>query len=116
MTDIRRISGGTGTYYGGDFHGFRRDADGLLYYNRADLSSNSTTINLTDGSVLDDDVTTNIDLMSSTFPSGRNNLGKRTGVTYEQWIIDSNNLYFYINSDGFLVARMNQTYTYTGAV
>jgi|APCry1669189369_1035219.scaffolds.fasta_scaffold55421_2 hypothetical protein len=115
MTDIRRISGGAGTYYGGDFHGFRRDADGLLYYNRADLTDSSVTVNLTDGSVLDDDLITTVDLMSNNY-GGRNDMGKRAGVTYEQWLIDSNNIYFYINSNGFLVARLNQTYTYTGAV
>jgi len=116
MADIRRVGTGASTYVGGDFHGFRRDDDGLLYYNRVDLSNSNASVNLTDGSVLDDDTTTSVDLNNSSFGGGRNNMGKRKGVTYEQWLIDSNQVYFYVNSDGFLVARMNQSYTYTGPV
>lgn len=98
--------GGSGTYAGGAFHGFRRDDEGKLYYNKAVLSQRGVTVNLTDGSVFDD--------ADDAGYGGRNDVARKTGETYEQWVIDSDQMVFYINDDGFLVVRLNEPYTYTG--
>jgi hypothetical protein len=101
--------GGSGgaTYGGGAFHGFRKDAEGKLYYNKVSLSQRGASVNLTDGSVLDDP--------TDAGEGGRNDAVKKTGETYDQWFIDSLQMNFYINDDGFLVAKINEPYTYTGA-
>lgn len=99
-------SGGSGVYSGGAFHGFRRDDEGKLLYNKVVLSQRGVAVNLTDGSVFDD--------ASDAGEGGRNDVARKSGETYEQWIIDSDQMNFYINNDGFLVIRLNESYTYTG--
>ena len=100
MTDIRRISTGGGGGYGGEtFHGLRRDADGLLYYNKVKLTTPGAVINLTDGSVLDD--------ADDSGSGGRNDASKKPGETYDEWTIDIDRMNMYVNDDGFLVVRVN---------
>lgn len=110
ITNARLIadgsSGGGGSYSGGAFHGFFRDSEGKLIYTKESLTSGSSEINLTDGSVLDD----GIDFTAG----GRNDADRKDGENYDQWLLDSNELVFYLNDNGFLVARINETYTYTG--
>jgi hypothetical protein len=100
MTEIRRISSGGGGGYGGEtFHGLRRDDDGLLYYNKVKLSTPGVTVNLTDGSITDDTA-------NSEVPAD--------GETYDQWLVDIDRMNMYINDDGFLVLKLNETFTYAG--
>lgn len=99
-------SGGGGTYSGGAFHGFFRDSEGKLIYTKRSLADPATTVELTDGSVLDD----GIDFTAG----GRNDADRKPGENYDQWLLDSTELNFYINDDGFLVASLNEPYTYTG--
>ena len=111
ITNARQIADGTGSgggasYSGGAFHGFFRDAEGKLIYTKESLTDGSTQIELTDGSVLDDGV----DFTAG----GRNDADRKAGENYDQWLLDSNELNFYLNDEGFLVARINAPYTYTG--
>lgn len=99
-------SGGSGTYSGGAFHGFARDSEGKLIWTKISLFDPTAEINLTDGSVLDDGV----DFTAG----GRNDADRKDGENYDQWLIDSLQLNFYINDDGFLVASINEPYTYAG--
>lgn len=99
-------SGGGGTYSGGAFHGFFRDSEGKLIYTKESLLDPTAEINLTDGSVLDD----NTDFTAG----GRNDADRKTGENYDQWLIDSLQMNFYLNDTGFLVANINESYTYTG--
>jgi len=99
--------GGGGTYAGQSFHGFRRDDDGLLYYTKVSLNTRGVTVNLTDGSVLDDPT----DMEAGS----RNDANRKQGETYDQWLLDSRQLDFYINDDGFLVAAVGETVVYNGA-
>lgn len=98
--------GGGGTYAGQAFHGFSRDADGLLTYTKESLATRGTTVRLTDGSVFDDPT----DLTAGS----RNDATKKAGETYDQWLLDSTQLDFYINDDGFLVAAIGENVTYNG--
>jgi len=100
MAEIRRISSGGASGYGGEtFHGLRLDDDGLLYYNRVRLRTPGVAINLTDGSVTED--TPNSEVPAE-------------GETYNQWLIDIEKMNIYINDNGFLVIRLNEAYTHTG--
>jgi len=99
--------GGSGTYSGGSFHGFFRDSTGKLIWTKESLNDTTAEINLTDGSVLDDG--------TDFTAGGRNDANRKDGETYDQWLIDSTQLNFYINDDGFLVAVINEPYTYGGA-
>lgn len=107
MAEIRRISSGGGAGYGGEtFHGLRRDEDGLLYYKRQRLNATGATIDLTDGSVLDD--------ADDAGPGGRNDAARKPGEVYDQWLIDIDRMNIYINDAGFLVLRLNESYTHAG--
>ena len=100
MTEIRRISSGSGGgYFGETFHVLRRDNGGVLYYNKVKLNTAGATVNLTDGSVTDD-------TPNSEVPAD--------GETYDQWLVDIDRMNIYINNDGFLVLRLNETYTHAG--
>lgn len=100
MAEIRRISSGGASGYGGEtFHGLRTDDDGLLYYNHVKLATPGVTVNLTDGSVTDD--TANFEVPAE-------------GETYKQWLIDIEKMNIYINDNGFLVVRLNEAYTHNG--
>lgn len=98
--------GGGGSYSGGAFHGFFRDDEGKLVYTKKSLADPATSVSLTDGSVLDDGV----DFTAG----GRNDADRKKGENYDQWLLDSVDLNFYLNDDGFLVASINEPYTYTG--
>ena len=97
---------GAGAYSGGAFHGLRRDDEGKLIYNKVGLNDRGATINLTDGSVFDDPT----DLTAGS----RNDADRKPGEVYDQWLIDSLYMDLYINDDGFLVASINEPYTYNG--
>lgn len=100
--------GGSGgaTYGGGAFHGFRRDDEGKLIYSKINLSQRGAVVNLTDGSVLDDP--------TDAGNGGRNDAERKPGENYDQWFVDTLQMNFYINDDGFLVAIVNEPFTYTG--
>jgi len=100
------VASGGGTYSGGAFHGFFRDSEGKLVYTKESLADPATSISLTDGSVLDDGV----DFTAG----GRNDADRKEGETYDQWLIDSIEIDFYINDDGFLVASVNEPSSYSG--
>ena len=99
-------AGAAGGYTGGAFHGFFVDSEGKLIYDKVNLSDNDAVITLTDGSVFDDPVD---------FTKGsRNDADRKAGEFYDQWVIDSLALNFYLNDNGFLVAVINEPYTYSG--
>jgi len=98
--------GGGGTYAGQAFHGFFRDSEGKLIWTKTSLYDGNARIELTDGSRLDDAV----DFTAG----GRNDADRKDGENYDQWLIDSLQLNFYIDNLGFLVATVNEPYTYAG--
>ena len=97
--------GGSGTYSGGSFHGFFRDSEGKLIWTKESLNDTSTRIELTDGSVLDDG--------TDFTAGGRNDSIRKDGESYDQWLIDSTQLNFYLDDNGFLVASINEPYSYS---
>ena len=98
--------GGSGTYSSGSFHGFFRDSEGKLIYTKESLNDKNTRIELTDGSVLDDG--------TDFTAGGRNDADRKQGENYDQWLLDSAQLSFVIDDNGFLVAELNEGTSYTG--
>jgi hypothetical protein len=98
--------GGSSNYSGGSFHGFTRDSEGKLVYTKKSLQDRTTRIELTDGSVLDDG--------TDFTAGGRNDADRKDGENYDQWLLDSTQLSFYIDDQGFLVAEVNEGTSYNG--
>lgn len=95
---INGAGSGASGYTAKAFHGFIRDSEGRLIYDKVVMSTNAR-IYLTDGTTFDDTP---------------NDTEKNPGETYDQWLLDSDQVNFYIDDDGFLVARVFESYTYSG--
>jgi hypothetical protein len=93
------------------FYGLRRTAEGSLYFARINqLSNDSLTIN-NPGDPLEnfDEFEVGID-----FYEGRNANHEIVfeNLKYEQYRWDNRSLFYYVNENGELVVRINQSYTY----
>jgi hypothetical protein len=93
------------------FYGLRRTAEGSLYFARINqLSNESLTIN-NPGDPLEnfDEFEVGID-----FYEGRNANHEIVfeNLKYEQYRWDNRSLFYYVNENGELVVRINQSYTY----
>lgn len=95
---LSEVTGGASGYAAKAFHGFIRDDEGKLIYDKVEMNTSSRVF-ITDGSVLDETP---------------NDTEKAPGESYDQWLLDSDKLNFYIDDDGFLVARVFESYTYDG--
>ena len=94
------------------FYALRRTDDGDLYFARVDqLSDDSIQINAIGA---DDDNYPDFE-SGIDFLEGRDVYHNLVypNLNYEQMRWDSRNIYYYINDDGELVARVNQKYTYS---
>ena len=104
-------------------HAFNVIDDGLLVYTKVKFNSNESFM-ATDGqgfayggledletNVLNDGTTSanTIQKLSENVASYLNDKGKRK---YDQLKFDNNKLTYYINTDGFIVARYLENYTY----
>lgn len=102
-----------------DFHALRRTADGMLIYTLEDTLSNSI-INVfnepTDGvfASLNEDYT-------DALPAGRdrnniNGMGDLNSANdkYQQYRFENKKVRYFIDDSGYIVARLNANYSYTG--
>ena len=91
------------------FHGLKVDADGLLTYSRVFLTENAT-VNLSDGSGIP------ISGLSGLVAGTNNDAAKGTvsGQLYQQVRVDDIKLTYYLNADGYLVAKYFGDYSYAG--
>jgi len=108
------------------FHAFKRDADGLLTYTKIKMNgTESVELTNDDGfayngiedmldGTLDDGTTITNSLPVGHTESERNswdtNIGNRN---HDQFRFDNLKLFYYLNSDGKIVARYKQDYVYT---
>jgi hypothetical protein len=94
------------------FYGLRRTAQGELFVSKVDQ------INTTDTVVINNpgDPTNNFPNFEEgeNFFEGRNVFHEIVyeNLNYEQFQWDNKNIYYYINDEGELVARINQSFTY----
>lgn len=93
------------------FYGMRRDDEGNLYFARTNqISGEAITINAPGD--LDDnyeDFTFGVDYVGGI---DENHEILFTNLKYPQYKWQNSNLYYYVNSEGELVVRVNQKYTY----
>jgi len=105
-------AGGGGEYAGTQFdafHGFTVDDDGMLIYTKMDFDEEA-------------EIKIGQDASDTTW-NGVNysfdNYDHRTGLpnsntNYDQYKFAGRDLFYFINDDGDLIARFNDTYEYTG--
>jgi hypothetical protein len=93
------------------FYGMRRDDEGNLYFVRTNqISGEAVTINAPGD--LDDnyeDFTFGTDYVAGI---DENHEIVSANLKYPQYKCQNSNLYYYVNSEGQLVVRVNQKYTY----
>lgn len=97
-----------------EFHGIRRDADGLLTYTLEDISSVNTINVKTQPApdvypVFDGDYTQALPVGRAKNPNGDLN---DPNDKYQQYKITAQKIRYYIDSNGYFVARLNNNYSY----
>ena len=98
------------------FYGMRRTDDGELFLTKVDLSKKDAAININNPGDAEENF--------PNFQSGQNFYeGRDTNheIVYdnlnnEQFLWEDSNIFFYVNSEGELVARFNESYTYDDTV
>jgi len=102
-----------------DFHGLRRTADGMLIYTLEDTVSNSVidVFNEPQDGVF---ASLNEDYVEA-LPSGRqkNNISGMGDLNsandkYQQYRFENKKVRYFIDDAGYMVARLNANYSYTG--
>jgi len=105
------------------FHGLRKDSTGLLFYNKTALSS-SDTVNVTEGDGLaygglsdlednKDNSNADINLSQKGVSEGvASHLYDRGKRNFDQIQFDTNNLTYFMNETGFLVARYLRNFSF----
>lgn len=102
-----------------DFHALSRTADGMLVYTLEDTTSN-LTIDVFDEPVENIFASLNDDYVTA-LPAGRprnniNGLGDLNIANdkYQQYRFENKKVRYFIDDDGYFVARLNNNYSYTG--
>ena len=102
-----------------DFHALRRTADGMLIYTLEDTTSN-LTIDFFNEPVANIFASINDDYVEA-YPAGRprnniNGLGDLNIANdkYQQYRFENKKVRYFIDDDGYMVARLNNNYSYTG--
>ncbi len=93
-------------------HALRRDADGMLHYTNARSTEDSSVFDFhrTDGEDYTDFLQ-GTDYVTET--TANKSLTNDPDDKYQQFRFDFRNLTYFIDSDGYLVARLNKTYDHT---
>lgn len=107
-----------------DFHALSRTTDGMLVYTLEDASSNNN-IQVFNHPV--GDLFYTLDDYVEASPAGRDrnyifssdqvdNVGDLNDANdkYQQYRFETRKVRYFIDNDGYLVARLNNNYTYTG--
>ncbi len=92
-------------------HALRRDADGMLYYTKARSTEDAVfDFHRTDGEEYTDFLQ---GTEYVTAAAGARALSNDPDDKYQQFHFDFRNLTYFIDDDGYLVARLNKTYDHT---
>jgi hypothetical protein len=110
-----------------DFHALSKTADGMLVYTLEDASSN-TNIQVFNSPIKNSFYS--LDDYVESLPPGRpkNNISSSGGINnvdnvgdlndsndkYQQYRFETRKVRYFIDDEGYLVARLNNNYTYTG--
>ena len=116
LSDIAASGGGGGGSVSWDFHAMIRDGDGLLTYTKV-TSSDNDVVDLMGQPTLDangDMIFRNMDdyTVEEYGANAGDPVTKHANDNYYQHKWDSRSLSYFIDDDGFLVARMGSAYDY----
>ena len=95
------------------FYALRRQEDGTLFFAKIDQLKDTDTITVNNPGASSDDFTEFE--YGVVFFDGRLELDHSrpyTNLQWDQYRWDNKNMYYYVNSEGELVVRINQSYTY----
>ena len=102
-----------------DFHGLRRTSDGMLVYTLEDTLSN-TVINVFNQPTNNVFASLNEDYTTA-LPAGRaknniNGMGDLNSANdkYQQYRFENKKVRYFIDDDGYMVARLNANFSYSG--
>jgi len=98
------------------FYGLRRTEDGTLYFAKVDQLTSTDTITVNEaGSNANnfEDFEYGVDYFDGRSASDHSR--PYQNLYYDQYRWDNKNVYYYINTNGELVVRVNQEYTYSAA-
>lgn len=94
------------------FYGLRLTHDGELFFGRVDQLNKNDSLTINNPGPVEDDYPNFEE--GQDFFEGRNIYGETIykNLNYEQHRWDNRSIYYYINDEGELVARINQLYAY----
>jgi hypothetical protein len=96
------------------FYALRRTDEGTLYFEKIDqlIDVDSVTINIAGNSANNfEDFEYGVDFFDGRLAEDHSR--PYTNLKFDQYRWDARNMYYYINANGELVARINQAYSYT---
>lgn len=102
------------------FYGITRTTDGFLKVTKVNLDSNVDSINLQNLSLVSTDSTRfdsfeeSVDFFDGVDPVTK--MPNYTGMNFEQYKWDSNDLYYYVDGNGMLCVRVDVPYNYVEGV
>ena len=95
------------------FYAIRRDDDGLLYFAKIDQLTDLGTITVNNSGLTENDYTDfeyGVDFFDGRLPEDHSR--PYDNLQWDQYRWDSKNVYYYINTAGEFIVRINQAYVY----
>jgi hypothetical protein len=95
------------------FYAIRRDDDGLLYFSKIDQLTDLGTITINNSGLTEDDYTDfeyGVDFFDGRLAEDHSR--PYSNLQWDQYRWDSKNVYYYINTAGEFIVRINQAYVY----
>jgi hypothetical protein len=108
--DLNQILGEGNARY---FYALRRDDDGLLFFAKIDQLADTDTITINNSGLTENDYTEfeyGVDFFDGRLEEDHSR--PYSNLQWDQFRWDSKNVYYYINTSGELIVRINQSYTY----
>lgn len=95
------------------FYGLRTADDGTLYFTRIDQWTSTDAVQINNPGPIDDDwefFEVGIDYFDGKDPVTHEK--ETPNLNFDQYRFDAKSIFYYINSEGELIARVNQPYNY----
>ena len=95
------------------FYAIRRDDEGLLFFSKIDQLTDLGTITINNSGLTENDYTEfeyGVDFFDGRLEEDHSR--PYSNLQWDQFRWDSKNVYYYINTAGEFIVRVNQSYTY----
>jgi hypothetical protein len=96
------------------FYAMRRDSSGNLYFTRLDQLTSQDLVTVNKAGVAANNFANfewGVDFLDGRLDTDHTR--PNPNLNFDQWRWDNRSVYYYVNTQGQLVARINQTYNYT---